>query len=269
MKNLLIKTTIFIIWTLSAKAQAVNSYTSDKVSFKSTDGHITFGGTLTLPEGVNNVPAVIIVSDRGKQDRDGKMAGHPLFAQIADYLSSNGIAVLRLDDRGVGKTTGDLELANTRNLADDALAALQFLKGINGISNKKIGLMGHGEGGAVISLAAAGSKDVAFLISLAGVALSDSDGAKTLSRLRVPILALHGDKDLEVAAEQNLDNWKKYTAFGGNRKVRTVLLSGLNHLFLPCKTCTIAEYPFIKADFSLRTLNVINLWLQANVVKFN
>ena len=267
MKNLLIIATILLIWTLPAKAQAVNSYIAHQVSFKSADGQINYSGTLTLPGDVNNVPAVIIVSDSAKQDRDGKMAGHPLFAQIADYLSNNGIAVLRLDDRGVGKTTGELELATTRNLADDALAAIQFLKGVNGISKNKIGLMGHGEGGAVIALAAAGSKDVAFLISLAGVAMADANGVKTLAKLQVPILALHGNKDLEVAAEQNLDNWKKYTALGGNRKVRTVLLSGLNHLFLPCKTCTIAEYPFIRADFSLRTLNVINLWLQANMVK--
>jgi len=254
---------------LSAQTTA---YHSQMVSFKSGEGAVTFAGTLTLPDAVGEVPAIVIVSGAGKQDRDGNMAGHPLFAQIAAYLSENGFAVLRLDDRGTGRTTGIAESETVNELADDALLALKYLKGVPGINDKKIGLLGHGEGGAAIAVAAGKSKDVAFLISIAGMATSGVnagmgyyDPAKTLKKVQVPILALHGDRDLVIPAEQHLDNWKNYSANGGNRKVRTVLLSGLNHLFLPCRECTVAEYPKIRSGFSNRALGIITRWLQNNI----
>ncbi len=359
--NLLIFALILLSYQ-SLQAQNPVSYTSDTVSYTNADGKITFAGTLTMPLGKTNVPAIVIVSGTGKQDRDGNMAGHPLFAQIADHLSNHGIAVLRIDDRGTGKTTGNYETSTTGDFADDALTAIGYLKTIKGINPNKIGLMGHSEGGAAIAIAAAKSKDVAFLISIAGLAMSgydaqirqnedivaastlpeydkkrsndinalmfktafknaDSDSlerilkntyakwkvkddlyfktlniefdhfrfpidsysrmaagpwyryfikydaAKTLAKVHVPILALNGDKDLMVAAEQNLANWKNYAAAGGNRKVRTVLLSGLNHLFLPCTACTIKEYQTIKSGFSVRTLDIITRWVQVNINK--
>lgn len=353
---------LFVYPGMLLQAQVLTKYSSDAATFNSADGAISFSGTLTMPESSTAVPAVIIVSGTGKQDRDGNMAGHPLFSQIAAHLSSHGIAVLRVDDRGTGQTSGVYETATTADFADDALAALKYLKTVPGINTKKIGLMGHSEGGVAIALAAAKSKDVAYLVSIAGLAMSgydaqirqnedlvnasplsavdkkrsnsinalmfktalkyaDSDSletalnttynawkvkddayfktlniqfdhfrfpiysyvqnsirpwyrffikynaAKTLAKVHVPILALNGDKDLMVAGEANLANWKNYAAAGGNRKVRTVLLSGLNHLFLPCNECTIAEYPKINAGFSTKALDIITSWVQGSALK--
>lgn len=247
-----------------AMAQMPLTFHAEQLSFKSADEKISFSGTLTLPDGASNVPAVVLVSSYGQQDRNGTIAGHPLFTQIAENLSSNGIAVLRIDDRGTAKTSGVYENANMEDFADDAIRAVQVLKIIQGINPKKIGLMGHGEGAAVAALAAVKSKDIAYIISLAGLASTDFV-TKTITKVQVPILALNGDKDILVPAEQNLANWNKFAALGGNRRVRTVLLSGLNHLFLPCKSCTVAEYPLIKADFSVRTLHVITSWVLQHI----
>ena len=331
-------------------------YTETTVSFKSPGDTITFAGALTVPKGKRNVPAVVIVSGSYQQDRDGMMAGHPLFKEIADYLSSNGIAVLRLDDRGTGKTTGNYGTSTTGDFADDALKAIQYLKSIKGINPAKIGLLGHSEGGAASAIAAGKSKDVAFIVSIAGLATSgyasliqqnedlvnnsqltavdkkrsneinrlmfdvalkyaDSDSLenklnttyndwkvkddayfktlniefdhfrfpvysyvryaigpwyryfvkfdapKTIAQVKVPILALNGDKDLMVSPQSNLANWKNYAAAGGNTKVETHLLPGLNHLFLPCVTCTQQESSTLKADFSPEALQIIGTWI--------
>lgn len=124
---------------------------------------------MTRPRSSKRVPAVILLSGTGKQDRDASFTGHRPFALIADYLTRRGIAVLRLDDRGVGRSTGRYEEATTADFASDALLALERLKQHRCIRASKIGLMGHSEGGAAAMMAAADSPDVAFVISLAGL----------------------------------------------------------------------------------------------------
>lgn len=124
---------------------------------------------MTRPRSRKRVPAVILLSGTGKQDRDASFTGHRPFALIADYLTRRGIAVLRLDDRGVGRSTGRYEEATTADFASDALLALERLKQHRCIRASKIGFMGHSEGGAAAMMAAADSPDVAFVISLAGL----------------------------------------------------------------------------------------------------
>lgn len=163
---------------MAANAFSANdaaSYKSKDVKFKNDT--IVFGGTLSLPNNVENAPAVILLSGTGKQDRDGSMANHKMFVDIADYLSSHGIAVLRFDDRGTGESTGVYETSTTMDFADDGLAALEFLKTQKGIDSNRIGFIGHSEGGAAMSIAASKSKDVKFMVSLAGLCL---DGLSAL-----------------------------------------------------------------------------------------
>ncbi|MCD0490391.1 alpha/beta hydrolase [Pedobacter sp. MC2016-14] len=168
--------TILFCWCIATAALAqTKPYRSDSVQFKNAAGTINFGGTLTTPVKNNTHIAIVIVSGTGKQDRDGKMSGHLWFANLADYFGHKGISVLRLDDRGVGQTTGAYENSTTADFAADALEAVAYLKSRNDLGLKKIGLLGHSEGGAGISIAAAQSKDVAFLISLAGLATSGVD----------------------------------------------------------------------------------------------
>lgn len=130
---------------------------------------ILLSGTLTRPRTRKRVPAVVILSGTGKQDRDASFTGHRPFARIADYLTRRGVAVLRLDDRGVGCSTGRYEEATTADFAADALRAVEVLKQHRSIRASKIGLMGHSEGGAAAMMAAATSPDVAFVVTLAGL----------------------------------------------------------------------------------------------------
>jgi pimeloyl-ACP methyl ester carboxylesterase len=151
-------------------------YRSDSVHFSNASHSIRFGGTLTIPAGKKSYAAIVLISGTGKQDRDGTMAGHPMFRVLADSLTRNGFAVLRVDDRGVGETTGRYEEATTKDFAEDALAAVAFLKQQKNI--RSVGLIGHSEGGAAAIIAAASSKDIAFVITLAGLAVNGLDALK-------------------------------------------------------------------------------------------
>lgn len=329
-------------------------------AFKSKDivyhnDTVSLSATLTQPEGVKKAPAVVLLSGTGKQDRDGTMAGHKMFADLAAFLSSHGIAVLRSDDRGTGKSTGTYETATTEDFANDALCAVSYLRTRRDIDTTRIGLIGHSEGGAAMSIAAAKSNDVKFMISLAGLcdtglhslieqneaqvmayplpeydikrynwinelmfrvvykyADSDSleakmweaynawakvdsiyfgtlgveydhfrypiymyvnqatgpwyrylvryDPAKWLAKVRIPVLAINGDKDIMVNADTNLGNWKSLMPQGSD--VQTVRMNGLNHLLLPCEKGTPDEYASIKAEVPQEVYDIILRWMQ-------
>ncbi|WP_207424352.1 alpha/beta fold hydrolase [Desertivirga brevis] len=332
---------------------------ADSVIFEGGSPGIKLGGTLSFPKQGDKFPVAVILSGTGKQDRDGTMAGHKLFLALANHLNENGYAVLRMDDRGVGKSTGVYEDATTLDFANDALAAVQFLKGRKEIDPGRMGFIGHSEGGAVMSIAASKSSDIAFMISLAGLATNgydsnvkqnldlieaaaipeydkkrhreiirlmfdtvlknvnspvldtimrstfktwsqkDQEYFKTLNvefdhfrfpiesyirtatgpwyryfmqynpepfmkGLKMPVLAINGDKDLFVSGKENLNNWKKYLQEGGNRNVTTLLLPGVNHLLQRCKTCTPQEYSSLE-NIDPTILQTITNWLRENV----
>lgn len=150
-------------------------YQTREVTYENKDAGIRLAGTLTIPEGDGPFPAVVMITGSGAQDRDESLLGHKPFAVIADYFTRHGIAVLRADDRGVGKSTGSVSLSTSTDFADDALAGLKFLKSQKEIEASHIGLIGHSEGGLVAPIAAAKSDDVAFIILLAGTGVSGKD----------------------------------------------------------------------------------------------
>jgi pimeloyl-ACP methyl ester carboxylesterase len=135
-------------------------------------GDITLAGTLTRPTGGSAVPAVVLITGSGPQDRDENVFGFKVFATLADALTRKGIAVYRYDDRGVGQSTGSLATATTADFADDALAAVAKLRTLEGIDSKRVGLLGHSEGAAASAIAAAKASDVAFIVMLAGTAVA-------------------------------------------------------------------------------------------------
>jgi len=137
---------------------------------------IRLAGTLSYPKDAAQLPTAIIVSGTGKQDRDGTFAKHKPFKEIASYLNNLGYAVLRVDDRGTGQSTGVYEDATTRDFAKDVKAELEFLKSRPQIDPKRIGIIGHSEGGTIAFMVAAQRKDVAFLVSLAGASLDGYTG---------------------------------------------------------------------------------------------
>jgi hypothetical protein len=150
-------------------------YVEENVIFENKKAGIRLAGTLTFPNSKEKFPAVILVTGSGQQDRNENIGGHKPFWIIADYLTRNGIAVLRVDDRGIGGSTGNFSQSTTGDFAEDALAGITFLKSRPEIDPKKIGIMGHSEGGIVAPLAASISSDVAFVVSMAGVIINFED----------------------------------------------------------------------------------------------
>jgi uncharacterized protein len=146
-------------------------YSSQDVSFVNGSDSAILAGTLTLPDGSGPFPAVVLISGSGPQDRNEEIMNHRPFLVLADYLTRNGIAVLRYDDRGTAKSTGDFSKATTLDLADDAEAAVSYLLTRQEINKKKIGLVGHSEGGIIAPMVAARNKQVRFIVLMAGTGM--------------------------------------------------------------------------------------------------
>jgi len=132
-------------------------------------------GTLSLPKGNGPFPAAILISGSGPSDRDESFMGHKPFAVIADYLTRHGIAVLRYDDRGVAKSSGDHHLATSLDFSSDANAAFAYLANHKNIDANAIGMIGHSEGGLIAPLAFDTNKALAFIVLLAGPGINTID----------------------------------------------------------------------------------------------
>ncbi|MFL9843004.1 alpha/beta hydrolase family protein [Flavobacterium rhizosphaerae] len=332
-------------------------YYEENVTFKNDKAGITLAGTLTLPKKEGNFPAVILISGSGAQDRNSELLDHKPFLVLADYLTRNGIAVLRYDDRGTAESTGDFATATSQDFATDAAAAYMYLKTRKEVNPKKIGLMGHSEGGLIAPLVASENAGVAFVVMLAGPAIAGDeilmlqnymigkadnmpeeeltklgktnrkiydlvkqendiptlktklkavydteskalfiskgipasrvdeyidaqvDGlaspwyinfikynpAPALEKVKCPILALYGEKDLQVAPTANIEALKRIVEKSGNKKVTIKELPGLNHLFQTTETGAPAEYRQIEETFSPTALNEISTWIKQQV----
>ena len=146
-----------------------NKGVDGKTSLPTEGGEAWLGGTLTYPKNFKaGMPVVIMVSGSGQQDRDEEILGHKPFLVIADYLARRGIATLRYDDRGVGKSTGDPTKVTIQSNMLDAQAGIDYLRSTKKFG--KIGVLGHSEGGIIsYMLAAKGKAD--FVVSLAGPVL--------------------------------------------------------------------------------------------------
>lgn len=193
-------------------------YKTEDVAFESIPG-VRLAGTLSVPQGNGPFAAAVLVSGSGPQDRDGSLMGHRPFAVLADYLTRNGIAVLRYDDRGTSNSTGRFMAATTEDFARDAEAAVRFLRTRPEIAASSIGIIGHSEGGLIGPMVASRSGDVAFVVVLAapgipgdsllilqqrlvaaaaGATAAAIDANEALSRRIFPILRSNGDSS-EIA----------------------------------------------------------------------
>jgi len=156
-------------------------YQVKEVEYWNADKSIHYGATLTWPaEDPANprkkgFPAVLLVTGSGPQDRDETMAGHKPFAVIADNLTKRGFLVMRVDDRGVGKTTGDFNQATTLDFAKDVEAGLDFLEAQPEVQKQNIGLIGHSEGALIAPMVADERKEVKFIVLLAGPGIPTID----------------------------------------------------------------------------------------------
>jgi pimeloyl-ACP methyl ester carboxylesterase len=146
-------------------------YTEEEVTIENKSARVTLAGTLTLPSGSGRFPVAVLITGSGPQNRDEEILGHKPFLVIADALTRAGIAVLRYDDRGVAKSTGKFTGATTADFATDAEAAVAWLRTRKDINPKRIGLIGHSEGGLIAPMVAARDRNIRFIVLLAGPGL--------------------------------------------------------------------------------------------------
>ena len=144
------------------------SYTEEEVQFKNSAGNAILTGSLTYPKGGGPFPAVVLVNGSGQQNRDSEVFGHRPFKVLADHLTKNGFAVLRYDDRGVGGSKGEVNLATTIDFASDANAAVDFLSKKTSIKGDKIGIIGHSEGALIAEIVASENNKVKYIALLSG-----------------------------------------------------------------------------------------------------
>jgi len=151
---------LFLVSHVSAQ------FREEEVTF--TNGDITLSGTLSFPEGASRkYNAIIFVSGSGPQNRDSEVFGFKPFRLLADFFNQQGYAVLRYDDRGVGKSTGkSVNESTTADLAEDARQAFLFLSKRKEIN--RVGLLGHSEGGVIVPMVASKEPTVSFIILMAG-----------------------------------------------------------------------------------------------------
>ena len=161
--------------TQTAAVVAATTYHTEAVALTSQAGKVPLAGTLSIPDGPGPFPAAVLLSDMGSHDRDARQGNYRLFADIASTLARQGIAVLRLDDRGVGQSGGNGSLATTAELVRDAQTALSFLRVRASIDPARTGFIGHGEGGNVALLAAAQPLPPGFVVALAASGLVGLD----------------------------------------------------------------------------------------------
>lgn len=149
-------------------------YETKEVVFRS-DADYDFHGTLSFPFGEGKYPAAILVTGSGLQDRDETIMEHKPFAVLADALTREGFAVLRYDDRGWGTDDSVLLNATSYDFKNDLLAAYRFLKTQPQILPDKISLIGHSEGGMIVSMAAAEEQNIAAVVMMAGTGVAGKE----------------------------------------------------------------------------------------------
>ncbi len=146
--------------------------TDHGVAFDNPSAGVSLSGTLTLPGKATPCPAVILVHGQGPLDRDMSIAHLRPFKTLANHLQAKGIASLRYDKRGVGKSEGNFGSVTRKELAGDVVAALAFLERHEAITPGRIGLIGLSEGGVIAPMVASACDDVALVVLLAAPAVS-------------------------------------------------------------------------------------------------
>ncbi len=328
-------------------------YRAEDVSYRNDAAGISIAGTLTVPQGAGPFPAVLLISGSGPQDRDGTVMGHRTFLLWADTLTRQGIAVLRVDDRGVGGTGRGLAQPTTLDFAGDVRAGLTFLASRPEIDARRLGLLGHSEGANIAAIVATDDPRVRFIVMLGGTglrgdevllqqfealattqgtprglidwqltirrrtfdqilaekdgqpdqaarqALLDSlppvpgttdaepgrelaralftsvspwlrhfmaaDPRESLSRVKVPVLALVGELDRQVVSRENVPAIRASLETAGNTDATVRAMPGLNHLFQTAKTGLVTEYEQIEETISPAVLGLVGEWVGMRV----
>jgi len=237
-------------------------YFEEQVTFDNTEAGIKLSGTFTRPNEKGKYPVVVLISGSGRHDRDGSAESHRPFLVISDYLSRNGIAVLRYDDRGFRKSTGDFSKATTADFAKDVLSAVSYLKSRSDIDVKHIGLIGHSEGGIIAPMVANQTSDISYIVTLAATGIPGSEVAVMQSKSLRPFPVSD-----EVSFEQNVRESIKIASSNDDiSKKRKALTAHNNSYLAPILKSLGASEENISAFIEKETESVLKPW---NLYFFN
>ena len=200
-------------------------YKSEDIIFDNKKAGISLAGTFTFPDKGDNFSVVVLISGSGAQNRDMEILGHRPFLVLSDYLTLNGIAVLRFDERGVGESEGDFTSATTEDFASDIESAVEFLKTRKEINIDKIGLIGISEGGIIAPMIAARSNDISFIVMLAGSGVSGDKILLRQSEIIARALGMTEDKiaktnEINKKIYDKITEAKKYVS---NEELKDIL----------------------------------------------
>jgi len=235
-------------------------YISKDVEFYNKKDKIKLAGTITIPDSISKHPAVVLISGSGPQDRDESLAFHKPFALIADRLTKAGIVVLRYDDRGVAKSEGNFSNATTFDFADDAKAAINWLKNQPFVDKNNIGVIGHSEGGIIAFYLASKEKNLKFAIALAGVTIP----CDQLIALQTKKMMQLYDMPTQITEAyynfylQALQIIKTET----NDKWKNILDSLFNANFNNLDSSLLSKYNIDKSLINQLTFSYNNIWLK-------
>lgn len=208
-------------------------YEVEEVTFTNTKEKIDLAGTLTLPRQAEKFATVILIAGSGPIDRDETIFAHKPFWVLADYLTRQGIAVLRYDKRGIGESEGEYFTATTKDFAEDVEAAISYLKTRKEIDYKNIGLIGHSEGGIIAPIVAAVNSDVKYIVLMAGLGVTGTELVLAQHHHEFDKLPLTDEKkedlnDNLIDLYSNVMNWREYA---GSDEERNKLKEDLGKLW--------------------------------------
>lgn len=203
-------------------------YSARDVTYTNPAEGNTLAGTLTLPAGDGPHPAALLITGSGGQDRDETIFDHKPFWVIADYLSRRGIAVLRVDDRGIGGSDGARADLTSADFAGDVKAGVAFLREQSEIDMARVGLIGHSEGGLIAPMVAAEDPEIAFIVMLAGTGV---DGRQVLELQNELLLRAAGASDdyVEAQLERQRPLWDAMAAGADEETLDPLLTALLEH----------------------------------------
>jgi hypothetical protein len=228
------------------------SYRVLDVKIENPAAHLVLAGTLSFPSGAGKHAAVLLVGDNDARDRDGTHARHKPYLVLADHLTRAGVAVLRLDARGVGGSGSGGPAPSASDLAGDVRAALAFARARPEIDSRRVGLIGHGFGALLAASTASRDRAVAFLVLLAPPA----DPGSIFEGVRCPVLALSGEEDR--AASESLPALR--SALVGSPSAILDSLPGLDHQFQRRVADGSSEYGESDESFAPEALELISSW---------
>nr|WP_068889233.1 alpha/beta hydrolase [Pedobacter panaciterrae] len=183
-------------------------YKQEEVSFSNNKGGDTLAGTLTIPADGKASKIVVLITGSGPQNRNEELLNHRPFLVLSDWLTRNGIAVLRYDDRGIGKSTGNFNTATSADFADDAEAAVSYIASRPDLKKLSVGLIGHSEGGMIAPMVASRNKSVKFIVLMAGPGIPI---AQLMIQQNKDVAKLTGVPDAAIA-KSTKTNAKLYAA---------------------------------------------------------